>query len=146
MARSDTSGVLATPSPSVGLSPSPGCSLRLNASNLGRYLGGVCSGLSWAIYLNRVGVHADPPTVFLYIFLPEMRNRTLEEIDELFQERVPTRQFAKYHCVSSERAREQVMRNIGVEEEDLHGEEKLRRTDVKDEIGVEHRESTVVAN
>lgn len=62
---------------------------------------------------------ADPPlgneTVFLYLFLPEMRNRTLEEIDELFQERVPTRQFARYHCVSSERAREQAVKNVGLD-------------------------------
>lgn len=72
--------------------------------------------------------------VFLYFFLPEMRNRTLEEIDELFQERVSTRQFPKYQCVSTERAREQVIQNIKMQEEDARvaHEEKA--------LGVEHRE------
>jgi len=35
-----------------------------------------------------------------------MKDRSLEELDELFQNRVPTRKFAQYQCVSSERARE----------------------------------------
>lgn len=65
-----------------------------------------------------------------------MRNRTLEEIDELFQERVPTKQFAKYHCVSSERAREQAVKNIGLEDRD----EKAIGETLKDEVAVEHRE------
>lgn len=63
-----------------------------------------------------------------------MRNRTLEEIDELFQERVPTRQFPKYICVSAERAREQAIKNVNIQEEEsgVVGEEKV--------LGVEHRE------
>lgn len=35
-----------------------------------------------------------------------MKGRSLEEIDELFENRVSVRNFRKYHCVSSERARE----------------------------------------
>lgn len=70
-------------------------------------------------------------SVFLWFFLPEMRNRTLEEIDELFQERVPTRQFHKYQCVSSERAREQAIKVVGIEA-DVDGDEKT--------MEVEHRE------
>lgn len=70
--------------------------------------------------------------VFLYLFLPEMRNRTLEEIDELFQERVPTRKFATYHCISSERAREQAVKNVAMEDDAVEPAEK--------EVEVEHRE------
>jgi len=38
--------------------------------------------------------------------MPEMKGRSLEELDEMFQNRVPRRDFPKYQCVSSERARE----------------------------------------
>ncbi|SPO02645.1 related to transporter (major facilitator superfamily) [Cephalotrichum gorgonifer] len=44
--------------------------------------------------------------VFLYFFLPEMKGRTLEELDELFQNRVSVRDFPTYQCNSSERAKE----------------------------------------
>lgn len=37
-----------------------------------------------------------------------MKGRTLEELDELFQNRVSVREFSKYECVSSERAKERV--------------------------------------
>lgn len=46
-----------------------------------------------------------------------MRGRSLEEIDELFNNKVPTKDFPKYHCVSAERAREQALKNTGHEEE-----------------------------
>ena len=44
--------------------------------------------------------------VFFWFMLPEMKNRSLEELDELFQNRVSVRDFKKYQCISSERARE----------------------------------------
>lgn len=44
--------------------------------------------------------------VFFWFFLPEVKGRSLEEIDELFQNRVPVRDFPKYECVSSEKAKE----------------------------------------
>ena len=31
--------------------------------------------------------------------LPEMKGRTLEEIDEMFEARLPARKFASYKCV-----------------------------------------------
>jgi nitrate/nitrite transporter NarK len=36
---------------------------------------------------------------WVFFFLPEVKNRTLEEIDEMFQARLPARKFAKYKCV-----------------------------------------------
>ncbi|KAJ9647665.1 hypothetical protein H2204_000295 [Knufia peltigerae] len=44
--------------------------------------------------------------IFFWFMLPEMKDRSLEELDELFQNRVPVSKFKSYQCVSSERARE----------------------------------------
>jgi SP family sugar:H+ symporter-like MFS transporter len=35
----------------------------------------------------------------VYFYLPEIKNRTLEEIDEMFEARLPARKFRKYVCV-----------------------------------------------
>ncbi|PCH08778.1 hypothetical protein PENOC_012960 [Penicillium occitanis (nom. inval.)] len=37
--------------------------------------------------------------VWVYFFLPEVKNRTLEEIDEMFEMHVPARKFSSYKCV-----------------------------------------------
>lgn len=44
--------------------------------------------------------------MFFYFFLPELKGRSLEELDELFRNGVSVRDFPKYECVSSERAKE----------------------------------------
>jgi hypothetical protein len=36
--------------------------------------------------------------MFVYFFLPETKDRSLEELDEMFQQRVPTREFKGYVC------------------------------------------------
>lgn len=36
---------------------------------------------------------------WVFFFLPEVKNRTLEEIDEMFEARLPARKFAGYTCV-----------------------------------------------
>jgi len=59
--------------------------------------------------------------VFFYFFLPEMKGRSLEELDELFQNRVSVKDFPKYQCVSSERAKEAANKMIADHHE---GEEK----------------------
>jgi hypothetical protein len=53
--------------------------------------------------------------VFFFFLLPEMKDRTLEELDELFQNNVSVRNFKKYQCISSERAREVAMKDVGLE-------------------------------
>ncbi|TGJ80102.1 hypothetical protein E0Z10_g8666 [Xylaria hypoxylon] len=40
--------------------------------------------------------------VFAYLFLPETRDRTLEEIHEMFEHKVPARRFKTYVCVGVE--------------------------------------------
>ncbi|KAF2787544.1 MFS monosaccharide transporter-like protein [Melanomma pulvis-pyrius CBS 109.77] len=37
--------------------------------------------------------------VWIYIYLPEIKNRTLEEIDEMFEAKLPARKFRQYVCV-----------------------------------------------
>ncbi|CAK7200470.1 hypothetical protein SEUCBS139899_003166 [Sporothrix eucalyptigena] len=35
---------------------------------------------------------------WIYLYLPEVKNRTLEEIDEMFMAKLPARKFRKYQC------------------------------------------------
>lgn len=51
--------------------------------------------------------------------LPEMKDRSLEELDELFQNRVGVRKFPQYQCVSSERAREIAQKEMGDQKADV---------------------------
>jgi MFS transporter, SP family, sugar:H+ symporter len=37
-------------------------------------------------------------TLWVLMMIPETKNRSLEELDEMFQARVPTRQFKSYRC------------------------------------------------
>ncbi|KAJ5928163.1 hypothetical protein N7466_007119 [Penicillium verhagenii] len=43
--------------------------------------------------------------IFFYFFMPEMKGRSLEELDEIFAARVPARKFRSYHCLIGETAR-----------------------------------------
>lgn len=38
---------------------------------------------------------------WVFFFLPEVKNRTLEEIDEMFEKRLPARAFGGYRCVGA---------------------------------------------
>jgi len=40
--------------------------------------------------------------VFAYLYLPETRDRTLEEIHEMFENKVPARKFRTYVCTGVE--------------------------------------------
>lgn len=44
--------------------------------------------------------------LWIYFFLPETKGRTLEEIDEMFEARLPARKFRKHVCVGHLAARE----------------------------------------
>ena len=39
--------------------------------------------------------------LFIFFFLPEVKGRSLEEIDEMFIARVPARKFRKYECTGT---------------------------------------------
>lgn len=34
----------------------------------------------------------------MFFLIPETKDRTLEEIDELFEEKIPARRFKQYNC------------------------------------------------
>lgn len=51
--------------------------------------------------------------IFIFFFIPETKDRTLEEIDEMFQNRVAPRKFASYQCVASAQAREHGAAKMG---------------------------------
>ncbi|KAM7203025.1 General substrate transporter [Rhypophila sp. PSN 637] len=50
--------------------------------------------------------------VFFYFMLAEIKGRSLEEIDELFQKGISVRDFPKYECESSTRAHEVAVREV----------------------------------
>ncbi|KEF56953.1 uncharacterized protein A1O9_07143 [Exophiala aquamarina CBS 119918] len=39
--------------------------------------------------------------IWTFFFLPEVQNRTFEEIDEMFEARLPARKFRQYRCIGS---------------------------------------------
>lgn len=43
--------------------------------------------------------------VFVFFLVPETKDRTLEEIDEMFEEKVGARKFKGYKCTRTEDAR-----------------------------------------
>lgn len=53
--------------------------------------------------------------VFTWFFIPETRDRTLEEIHEMFQARVPARKFKGYICTNTRAMAEAARKEQGVE-------------------------------
>lgn len=39
--------------------------------------------------------------IFIFFYLPEVKDRTLEEITEMFEAKLPARKFRSYQCVGS---------------------------------------------
>lgn len=54
---------------------------------------------------------------WVFFFLPEVKNRTLEEIDEMFEARLGARNFASYRCVGIDREDDDSKRRASVEKE-----------------------------
>ncbi|TRX91736.1 hypothetical protein FHL15_007289 [Xylaria flabelliformis] len=71
--------------------------------------------------------------IFAYLFLPETRDRTLEEIHEMFENKVPARKFKTYICTGVEAyaaaaGKESVQhREISTIERVTHSEVDLRK-------------------
>lgn len=101
---------------------------ELPAQNLRAYTMGLAAAVSFTFgwltafttpyFINKAALNWGPKygyiwfpaglivTAFVYFMLPEVKGRTLEEIDEMFRNKVATRDFEKYVCVEIEEARE----------------------------------------
>lgn len=55
--------------------------------------------------------------IFFFFFLPELKGRTLEEIDELFANRVSPWEFKTYHTTIQQKALAEVRRQEGLMDE-----------------------------
>lgn len=51
--------------------------------------------------------------VFFYLCIPEMKGRSLEELDELFENHVSVKKFRKYHTRIQDDAVHDVQASIG---------------------------------
>ena len=120
---------------------------ELPAQNLRAYTMGLSSGVSFVFgwltafttpyFINAGNLNWGPKygyiwfvsglivTAFVYFMLPEVRGRTLEEIDEMFRNKVPTRDFQKYVCVEIEEARERAVLNARAFAKEAVVEEKV---------------------
>jgi hypothetical protein len=54
---------------------------------------------------------ALPATIWLYFNLPELKGRDYAEIQELFDQGIPARQFRKHECVASKQEEPVSMEN-----------------------------------
>ncbi|KAI0195474.1 general substrate transporter, partial [Astrocystis sublimbata] len=69
--------------------------------------------------------------LWIWAFLPEVKDRTLEQIDEMFEARVPARKFRKYQCTGHHSALDEKPQADHVETQSSHGDvEELAATPV----------------
>ena len=54
--------------------------------------------------------------VWYYFFIPELKGRSLEEIDELFENKVPTHDFKSFETKILSKARKDVEERLGRDE------------------------------
>jgi len=62
--------------------------------------------------------------VWIYFFLPEIKNRTLEEVDEMFEAKLPARNFRKYVCTGPRVPEEKIIAESDNVEEKVWKNEK----------------------
>ncbi|KAI0880607.1 general substrate transporter [Annulohypoxylon maeteangense] len=61
---------------------------------------------------------------FTWAFIPETRDRTLEEINEIFESKVPARKFKEYICVGTEVSKEAATNKMDVSIDHVEGRPK----------------------
>lgn len=82
--------------------------------------------LGWGMKYCWIWAGANVVTlIFFYFLLPEMKGRSLEEIDELFEKRISVKEFSTYECDCTRQAHEIVT------------QKKLDATVTHAELGVE---------
>lgn len=73
-------------------------------------------------------------TIWVLLMIPETKNRSLEELDEMFQAKVPTRQFKRYECTGLGASITQldgngiVRKDMGMDDEEEKGDAAAQRT------------------
>lgn len=76
--------------------------------------------------------------------LPEIKGRSLEEIDELFQKNISVWEFPRYECASSTRAHEAAVREVRGTKEPVSGENTVVKVEKGSRVqAVIQREVTV---
>ncbi|KAI1413885.1 putative maltose permease [Hypoxylon sp. FL1857] len=61
--------------------------------------------------------------IWIFVFLPEVKDRTLEEIDEMFEAKVPARKFRKYRCTGTHVVLNEKTETVYIEERAGNGKE-----------------------
>jgi SP family sugar:H+ symporter-like MFS transporter len=69
--------------------------------------------------------------IWVYFYLPEIKNRTLEEIDEMFEARLPARKFRKYVCTGN------LNGVVGVEKKEKRQDSERDEIERHEVVGVE---------
>ncbi|KAI0482082.1 MFS monosaccharide transporter-like protein [Xylariaceae sp. FL0804] len=59
--------------------------------------------------------------LWVWLYLPEVRGRSLEEIDEMFEARIPARKFRKYRCTGTHAALEEKKEEAEVDHVEVRG-------------------------
>ncbi|KAJ9616841.1 RNA-dependent ATPase rok1 [Cladophialophora chaetospira] len=72
--------------------------------------------------------------VWVFFFLPEVKGRTLEEIDEMFEAKLPAQKFRKYQCVQSTVVLEEKLGRKSTEEAVWADEKILRWVGIENDM------------
>ena len=68
--------------------------------------------------------------VFVWFFLPETKDRTLEEIHEMFEAKLPARKFKGYVCVGVESYAAEATGNDALKRDEKTGAVRVEARDV----------------
>ncbi|KAI0022614.1 MFS monosaccharide transporter-like protein [Xylariomycetidae sp. FL0641] len=79
--------------------------------------------------------------VWIWLYMPEVKGRSLEEIDEMFEARVPARKFRKYQCTGAHAALGEKVEAEHIEER-AESEDKTTKEPVLSEVQASASRST----
>ncbi|RDL29893.1 MFS general substrate transporter [Venustampulla echinocandica] len=95
------------------------------------------SALNWGPRYGYIWFPASIVTaVWVFFFLPEVKGRTLEEVDEMFEAKIPARKFRQYVCVGPLGAAEMKLSRVNTQEQ-VKGEEHIEDKEVAESTAVQ---------